>query len=361
MAEAMVDSSCGLVDADYETTPPLGTPTGVYSSSLTVFPTRGSTFGILTTGDFSAADTPNNAGNLGLALGGGNVRGDTDFDVVILRIDCTPASTANCLSLDFAFYSEEFPEFVGTQYNDAFIAELNMSTWTTNGSTIQAPDNFARDPLDAPVTVNSTGATSVTEENAAGTTYDAGTTLLVANTTFTPNMDLNGANPGNISLYLSIFDQGDMVYDSAVFIDRIRAGTVNQAEECGEGAQQAEICFDDIDNDGDTLVDRDDPDCPDVFNAIWGDHNCSQEADPVDSLLNLRHDAGLPTIMNECPGMGVVVEVIQASPHPWGDVDCSGGADPVDSLKILRYDAGLSVQQEEGCPLIGSAIEIEGE
>ncbi|HUF52407.1 MAG TPA: choice-of-anchor L domain-containing protein [Dehalococcoidia bacterium] len=360
LASAMLDPSCGFVNATYVTVPPEGTPNGVYTGELTVFPTRGSTFGILTTGSFAVADDPNDEGNLGFNIGGDNVRGDTDFDVTILRIDCTPAATANCLSLDFAFYSEEFPEFVDSPYNDAFIAELNDTTWSTDGSTIDAPNNFAKDPLGQPVTVNSTGATSVTAENAAGTTYDAGTTLLVASTTFTPGMDLNGGNPGNISLYLSIFDQGDGIYDSAVFVDRIRAGTVNQEDECTEGAQQGEICFDGIDNDGDTLVDGDDPDCPDVFDAIWGDHNCSDQADPVDALLNLRHDAGLSTITNECPEMGIVVEVLQASPHPWGDVDCSGGPDPVDALKILRYDAGLNVSQPEDCPEIGSQVEIEG-
>jgi hypothetical protein len=360
----MVGSSCGFVNAVYETVPAEGSPTGVRNSPLSFFPTRGSSFGILTTGGFELADDPNTEDDSGVDLDGPSVRGDTDFDVVILRIDCAPATTANCLSFDFAFYSEEFPEYVDSPFNDAFIAELNMSNWTTSGSSIDAPGNFARDALGQPVTINSTGDTSVTPQNAAGTTYDAATNLLTARTTFTPNTDLNGGNPGNISLYLSIFDQADQIYDSAAFVDDIRAGTVTGAEECGEGAQQAEICFDDIDNDGDTLVDRDDPDCPAVFNAIWGNHNCSgvnmqDPPDPVDSLITLRFDAGLDTITNACPPMGQIVEVVNASPHPWGDVDCGGDANPVDSLKILRFDAGLSVTQEEGCPLLGSQVELE--
>jgi CSLREA domain-containing protein len=95
---------------------------------------------------------------------------------------------------------------------------------------------------------------------------------------------------------------------------------------------------------------------PPQFEAIWGDDNCSGGADPVDSLLTLRHDAGLATNTGDCPDMGEVVEVALASPHPWGDADCSGGIDPIDSLKLLRYDAGLSVSQEEDCPEIGSAV-----
>ena len=93
---------------------------------------------------------------------------------------------------------------------------------------------------------------------------------------------------------------------------------------------------------------------------IWGDHNCSDSADPVDSLVTLRADAGLSTNTGACPDMGDVVEVINASPHPWGDVDCSGSIDPVDSLKLLRFDAGLSVSQTGNCPLIGSEVQLAG-
>lgn len=91
---------------------------------------------------------------------------------------------------------------------------------------------------------------------------------------------------------------------------------------------------------------------------IWGDDNCSGSADPVDSLLTLRFDAGLSTSTGECPGMGEAVDIINASVHSWGDVDCSGSIDPIDSLKLLRSDAGLSVSQTGNCPLIGSEVTV---
>jgi Tol biopolymer transport system component len=90
----------------------------------------------------------------------------------------------------------------------------------------------------------------------------------------------------------------------------------------------------------------------------WGDNNCSGAADPVDSLVTLRHDAGLGTDTGDCPEMGQVVEVALASPHPWGDVDCDGDVNPVDSLKLLRFDGGLDVAQEPNCPPIGSDVQI---
>jgi hypothetical protein len=97
--------------------------------------------------------------------------------------------------------------------------------------------------------------------------------------------------------------------------------------------------------------------------TVWGNANCSgpdrkDPPDPVDSLLTLRADAGLSANTGDCPGMGEEVDVLNASLHLWGDVDCSGAVNPVDSLKVLRFDAGLSVSQEEGCPLIGSEVQI---
>ncbi len=91
---------------------------------------------------------------------------------------------------------------------------------------------------------------------------------------------------------------------------------------------------------------------------IWGDHNCSGGVDPIDSLLTLRHDAGLSANTGDCPEFGQVVDAQGASPHSWGDVDCGGEVTPVDSLKLLRYDAGLSVAQEDGCPLIGVQVVV---
>jgi pimeloyl-ACP methyl ester carboxylesterase len=90
----------------------------------------------------------------------------------------------------------------------------------------------------------------------------------------------------------------------------------------------------------------------------WGDNNCSGSADPVDSLLTLRFDAGLSTNTGDCPDFGQVVEVQNASLHPWGDVDCSDAVNPVDSLKLLRFDAGLSVAQATGCPPMGSEVAV---
>ncbi len=97
---------------------------------------------------------------------------------------------------------------------------------------------------------------------------------------------------------------------------------------------------------------------PEPETLIWGDHNCSDSADPVDALLTLRYDAGLSANTGDCPDFGQVVDVENASPHAWGDVDCGGDVTPVDSLKLLRFDAGLSVSQAVSCPLIGADVTV---
>jgi subtilisin family serine protease len=98
---------------------------------------------------------------------------------------------------------------------------------------------------------------------------------------------------------------------------------------------------------------------PGPLQVAWGDGNCSGAADPVDSLLTLRHDAGLGVNTGACPDFGDVVDVLNASLHPWGDVDCSGLVNPIDSLKLLRFDAGLGVSQAANCPQLGSQVTIE--
>ncbi|UUZ61511.1 choice-of-anchor L domain-containing protein [Nocardioides sp. B-3] len=88
-------------------------------------PTNGSTFAIITSGNAALADDPNDDGGSGLSWGvDATPIGPGVFDHQVVRIDLG-AATGNCLAFDFKFLSEEYPEYVNSGYNDAFIAQLN--------------------------------------------------------------------------------------------------------------------------------------------------------------------------------------------------------------------------------------------
>jgi hypothetical protein len=222
---------------------PAGTPNGTSTTPLAEFPSEGSSFGILTTGNVKSV--PNTATFASTDLHGGNIRGNTDFDVTLLKADLTVQPGANCLTFDFKFLSEEYPGFVNTGYNDAFVAELDTSTWTTSGSTITAPNDFAFDGSHQAVSINSTGLGSMSAANGAGTAYN-GTQSYNANF-FAPPGNAGGATgllhastqvtPGSHSIYFSIFDQGDHRLDSAAFLDNLTVGFVpNPSLNCVPGA-----------------------------------------------------------------------------------------------------------------------------
>jgi hypothetical protein len=193
-------------------------PNAVSNTALTGFPLAGSTdYGILTSGDPLLAEDPNNSSGSGLSYSGdpnaGNYRGTTDYDVTVLSFNLTVPAVANpCLNFQFRFLSEEYPEYVGTSYNDAFIAELDTSDWSTTSSDITGVQNFALDQSGNPITINATGPSTVNPVNSYGTTYDSATRLLKA---------AKATTAGPHTLYLSIFDQGDHILDATAFVDNV--------------------------------------------------------------------------------------------------------------------------------------------
>ncbi len=218
--------------ASFASVPSSTTVNGVSNTAIGGFPSPAGAFGILTTGSVNNV-LSSQATESDVTISNAPSRGNSARDVTVMKIDFTAPAGVNCLSLNFKFLSEEFPEWVGQQYNDAFIAELDSSTWTAsqtgNSASITAPLNFAKDAAGNVVSINSTGIGGLTQANASGTVYDGATTLLRANTPVTP---------GAHSLYLSIFDQGDAQLDSAVFVNNLRTSFIpNPSINCVSGAQ----------------------------------------------------------------------------------------------------------------------------
>jgi len=242
IAQAIAAPSTTVTGASFLAVAP-GTPDGTSTTPTGEFPTQGSSFGILTTGNVNSV--PDTSAFASTDLGGGNVRGNTDFDVTVLKVDLAAQPGANCLTFDFKFLSEEYPGFVNTSFNDAFIAELDASTWTTSGSTITAPNDFVVDSSHHVMSVNSTGLGGMSAGNGAGTAFNG--TQSYNDNFFLPAGNAGGATgllhgatqvrPGAHSVYFSILDQGDRRLDSATFLDNLIVGFVpNPSMNCVPGA-----------------------------------------------------------------------------------------------------------------------------
>jgi hypothetical protein len=214
LAKSMAAHPSQIVRGRFSLIPPGGRPAAIASTRLASFPRKGKTYGILSTGDARDAARKNKETDLSRGNGGPFVRGTRD--TLIFRVDMRVPKGTNCLSFSFRFLTEEFPEYVGSEFNDAFIAELGDSTWDATSNedpTIIAGDDFALDPNQHLISVNGAGAATVDKASAKGTTYDGATGVLRASSPI---------KPGRRTLYLSIFDQGDRQYDSSVFVDNLR-------------------------------------------------------------------------------------------------------------------------------------------
>jgi hypothetical protein len=200
-------------------------PTAVSDTPLAGFPTSGTTYSILTTGNAALAEQPNSAPNSGYGWGvQATPIGSGVYDYQVARVDL-PAATTSCLAFDFRFFSDEYPEYVDTNYNDAFIAQLDNWAVTADPTTqtVTAPGNFAGGLGDTiSVDANGPSAMADTVASGVGTTYDGATALLTARVPVAV---------GSVhSLFLTIFDQGDAIYDSAVFLDNLRFESIDPAK-----------------------------------------------------------------------------------------------------------------------------------
>ena len=193
-------------------------------SMTPVLPPSGPNQALMTSGDVSIANPPNDEHRRGPETTARRRAGA--FDVSILRLDLTIPAGANCLSFDLAFQTEEYPEYVNKGFNDGFLAELDVSDWSVAGSVITAPHNFAFDAAGNIVSVNSSFFDPGQVVTDTGTQYDGSTPLLRVQTPVTPGIH---------SLYLSIFDAGDFILDSGAFVDGLRATQVAEGS-CTAGA-----------------------------------------------------------------------------------------------------------------------------
>lgn len=223
LAKVMAVNPNTIIAAKFVAVPPDHHPVAISTKPLAGFPRSGKRYAILTNGESRYADRSGSK-ILGFNDAGVRIRGAKD--VTIIRIKVRTPKHANCLSFRFRFLSQEFPEFVGSPYNDAFIAELDHSSWSAgdiNHPKVTAPRDFARDRDGKVVSINATGVDRIGAPAAKGTFYGGATRVLRASTPI---------GSGSHFLYLSIFDHGDKDLDSAAFIDQL---TINRRSPCTGG------------------------------------------------------------------------------------------------------------------------------
>jgi hypothetical protein len=171
---------------------------------------------LLTTGTATAV-----AANAGFFVSGGSMGpGDMDlnaelggvyptYDACVLEFDCVPIG--DTLLFNFAFGSEEYPEFVGSSFNDIFAIYLS-------GPGFQPQQNVAALPDATPVAINNVNAginTAYFVDNEAlngqYVAYDGFTTNLTAFASVVPGESYH--------FKTAIADVADGIFDSGVMLE----------------------------------------------------------------------------------------------------------------------------------------------
>jgi uncharacterized repeat protein (TIGR01451 family) len=195
-ANAIVVDQDSLIDAsiegDIRAFHVFTSPVGFLSS------THGDTFLIMSTG--IAENVPGNPEDFESTDFG--AYGTTD-DTVSFTLKFLVPDGASTLSFDFRFMSEEYPEYVGSAFNDFFAANFGDSAgarqvaFDDNGNIINVNNNFFN-PNIYPI----------------GTVFDGATKRLTTIVEVTPNEI--------VYLQFQVGDVGDGIFDTAVFLDNVR-------------------------------------------------------------------------------------------------------------------------------------------
>jgi len=182
----------------------------VYGSVGFLAPTEGDTFVMISSGNAQPSSfpdgwigTPDNflSVNNENPSGTGPLGGPA-YDLATLNLTLKAPSWAKSFSFDFQFMSEEYPEYVGSDYNDFFYCLLDGTNiaFDTNGNITNVNNNFF-DPTATP----------------EGTVFD-GTTVLL-----TSKAPITGGT--TFELDFIVGDVSDSVWDTAVFLDNFYFST----------------------------------------------------------------------------------------------------------------------------------------
>lgn len=181
----------------------LGLNSGVILSSGNVADIAGPNTSPNTTTNFGLAGSPELSG----------LSGNTTFDAAILSFDFQFASgTSSDLSLNFVFGSEEYNEYVGSQFNDVFAVFLD-------GVNVATLDDGSAVAIN---TVNNGSNSSLFNDNTAGafdTEMDGFTSLL--------SYDFFNLDNAVHNISFQVADASDLILDSWLLLGADSVTTIN--------------------------------------------------------------------------------------------------------------------------------------
>lgn len=172
----------------------------------------------LTSGTIYIIPGPDNSGSTGYSSGmpGDSLLsalvGTTTYDACVLEFDFVPAAdTAWC---DFVFGSEEYPEWVGSTFNDVF--GFFVSGPNPEGGNYEFKNIALVPGTDLPVAINNVNSFYYPEyyvDNTGGLTiqFDGFTTVLTAKCAVIPGETYH--------FKLAVTDVGDGIYDTGVLLE----------------------------------------------------------------------------------------------------------------------------------------------
>ena len=140
----------------------------------------------------------------------------TVYDYTELKMELLVPPTVQTLAFDFNFMSSEYPEWVGSQFNDKFLAIIDSQLFKGNAS-FDSKGNC--------ISINNAFFTVCSgcqqgDSGLQGTGYEGGigggTGWLTTTTPVTPGE--------TITLRFIVFDEGDHILDSVVLLDNMRWG-----------------------------------------------------------------------------------------------------------------------------------------
>lgn len=210
----------GITITNAQLTAPNASMTATFTAAGGAGTNLGMNAGILLcTGPASQAIGPNSSGSTGQDMGGAGISqlnslaSSQTYDGVILSFDFVPLSST--VSFRYVFASEEWPEWVGSSFNDAF-------AFFISGPGIAGQQNLAVVPgTNTPITintVNSGGNSGYYVNNNGGQwiSFDAFTTVMTA--TNTANVQVTPCLTYHLDLMIA--DGGDGIWDSGVFLEQ---------------------------------------------------------------------------------------------------------------------------------------------